>query len=110
MEQIEILNRIYSYNTIFSKRSIDIVKNILVISKENGNILSGKTGSGLRDSGRFIPQNQDDGYIIGWFIGIVENEDNIWFFAANIEGDKNAYGGKAREITMKILKDMGILK
>jgi beta-lactamase class D len=44
------------------------------------------------------------------FIGVVENEGNIYFFATNIEGDKNAYGGKAREITLKILKEMGILK
>ena len=110
IEQVKILSKIYSYNTPFSQRNVDIIKNILVISNENRNILSGKTGSGLKDSGRFITKNQDDGYVIGWFIGVVENENNTYFFATNIEGDKNAYGGKARAITLKILKEMGILK
>jgi bla regulator protein BlaR1 len=109
IEQVEILCRIYAYSSPFSQESTDIVKNILVISSENGIILSGKTGSGLKDRGRFIPKDKNDAYIIGWFVGVVEKEDNMYFFATKIEGDKNAYGGKAKEITIKILKDIKVL-
>ena len=104
-EQVEILKRIYTYQIPISKGNIDIVKRILVLSKENGATLSGKTGSGLKGIGSFIPQGTEDGYIIGWFIGYVERDNNVYYFATNIEGEKDAYGGKAKEITLKILKD-----
>ncbi len=104
-EQVEMLKRIYTYQMPISKGNIDIVKKILVLSKENGATLSGKTGSGLKDVGRFIPQGIEDGYVIGWFIGYVEKDDNVYYFATNIEGEKDAYGGKAKEITLEILKD-----
>lgn len=107
-EQVEMLRRIYSYQIPISKRNIDIVKKILVLSKENGAVLSGKTGSGLKGSGRFIQQGSDDGYIIGWFVGYVEKDSNVYYFAVNIEGEKDAYGGKAKEITLKILQDKKI--
>lgn len=104
-EQVEMLKRIYTYQIPISKENIDIVKKILVLAKKDGVVLSGKTGSGLKDSGKFIPQGTDDGYIIGWFVGYVEKDNNVYYFATNIEGEKDAYGGKAKEITLKILKD-----
>jgi bla regulator protein BlaR1 len=104
-EQVEMLKRIYTYQIPISKKNIDIVKKILVLAKKDGVVLSGKTGSGLKDSGKFIPQGTDDGYIIGWFMGYVEKDNNVYYFATNIEGKKDAYGGKAKEITLKILKD-----
>ena len=104
-EQVEMLKRIYTYQIPISKENVDIVKKILVLSKENGAVLSGKTGSGLKGNGRFIPQGADDGYIIGWFIGYIERDNNVYYFATNIEGEKDANGGKAKEITLKILKE-----
>jgi beta-lactamase class D len=104
-EQVEMLRNLYTYQIPISKENIDIIKEILVLSKENGAVLSGKTGSGLKASGRFIPQGIDDEYIIGWFVGYVERDNNVYYFATNIEGEKDAYGGKAKEITLKILKD-----
>jgi bla regulator protein BlaR1 len=108
-EQVEMLRKIYTYQIPFSKENIDIVKGILILSKEDDAVLSGKTGSGLKDSGRFIPQGADDEYIIGWFVGYIEKDNNVYYFATNIEGEKGAYGGKAKEITLKILKDKKLL-
>ena len=95
IEQIEMLRKLYDYQLPFSKRNIDIVKMIIIDSKEAGVTLSGKTGSG--------------GAVNGWFVGYVEKADNIYFFATNIEGEKEANGAKAKEITKNILKDKKIL-
>ncbi len=107
-EQVEVLKRIYAYQIPISKKNIDTVKKILVLSKDNNAVLSGKTGSGLKSS-RFVQQGQDDHYVIGWFVGYLEKNNNVYFFATNIEADKNAMGSMAKEITLKILKDKGLL-
>lgn len=105
MEQIGILRKLYDYKLPFSKRNIDIVKNIITLSDKNGARLSGKTGGGLDPAG--------DKYINGWFIGYVEKNGNVYFFAANIGPDGrsgwNADGQKAKEITLKILEDKDII-
>ncbi len=98
MEQIEILKRFYYYQLPFSKRNINIVKKILILLQENGAKISGKTGSGVIDNKN----------VNGWFIGYLEKDKNIYFFAANIEGEEGATGYKAREIALKILKNKGI--
>jgi len=46
--------------------------------------------------------------INGWFIGYVENNANTFIFATNIQGEDNAGGSAAVQITLSILKDKGI--
>jgi beta-lactamase class D len=103
-EQVEILRKLCDYQLPASKRNIDIVKNVITLSNENGIKLSGKTGSGI--------SSLNNGYTNGWFSGYVENNSNVYFFAANIEAydaaGKNAGGAEAKEITLKILKDRKI--
>lgn len=48
--------------------------------------------------------------INGWLIGFVENADNTYFFATNIQREKQATGEKATEITLSILSDLNIWK
>lgn len=104
MEQVDMLKRFYDYELPFSRRNVDIVKKIIVLSDNNGAVLSGKTGSGADSDGR---------YINGWFIGYVEKGGNVYIFAANIEptGDSGnaASGQTAKDITMEILKDKGLM-
>jgi bla regulator protein BlaR1 len=103
-EQVDMLRRFYEYDLPFSKRNIDIVKKIIVLSESNGAVLSGKTGSGV---------SPDGSYINGWFVGYVEKDGNVYIFAANIEpeGDssKSASGQIAKDIATKILKDKGLI-
>ncbi|MDQ7862455.1 penicillin-binding transpeptidase domain-containing protein [Peribacillus frigoritolerans] len=44
----------------------------------------------------------------GWFIGYVETKNNTYFFATNIQNENDSSGSKAGEITLSILKDLGI--
>ena len=103
-EQVDILRQFYDDLLPFSKRNIDIVKEIIVQSEDQGAKLSGKTGSGSKTN--------SDKNINGWFVGYVEKDEDVYFFATNIEANdssnKNVGGQEAKEITLKILKDKGI--
>lgn len=48
--------------------------------------------------------------INGWFIGFIENADNTYFFATNIQNEQHATGSKAADITLSILSDLNIWK
>lgn len=104
-EQVDVLRDFYDYQLPASKKNIDIVKNVITLSNENGIRLSGKTGSGGNSS--------NDKYVNGWFIGYVEKGKNVYIFATNIEAngssDKNASGLEAKEITLNILRDKKLL-
>lgn len=95
-EQVEILKRMYHYNLPFSRRSIDIVKKVITLDTKNGAKLSGKTGSSAMGP---------DG--ISWFIGYVEAEGHVYYFATEIRGP-SATGLKAEAITSNILHDKKI--
>jgi beta-lactamase class D len=97
-EQVEFLKRLYKGELPFSQRSMNIVKEILVLEKTETYQLSGKTGSGQR----ITPH-------AGWFVGYLETEGNVYFFATNIESfGSDGNGDKAREIARNILQDLGL--
>ena len=90
LEQVIMLRRFYSDELPFSSRNVDIVKRVMVQQRRDEAVLSGKTG--YAGSG------------LGWFVGYVERNNNVYFFATNAQG-KNLGPGKASEITLKILAD-----
>jgi beta-lactamase class D len=98
VEQVEFLKRLYSGDLPFSQRSIKIVKEIMVLEDTPTYQFSGKTGAG-----------QMDAVNVGWFVGYINENDNVYFFAANIKGsDPDVNGVKAKEITQDILQDLGL--
>lgn len=98
VEQVQLLKDLYTNQLGFKEKNIQTVKEAIKLEEKNNEILSGKTGTGT--------VNGND--INGWFIGYVENGENTYFFATNIENKENASGVKAAEITLSILKDLGI--
>jgi beta-lactamase class D len=103
-EQIDFLRRLYANALPFSSRSLDIVKEILVLEKTDRYTLRGKTG--FADFGEH--------QAIGWFVGYVETPQNRWFFACNIltdnpEKDSDTIFKERKPISLKILHDLGIL-
>jgi beta-lactamase class D len=98
-EQVEFLKRLYTGELPFSQRSIDIVKEIMLLESEGPVQLRGKTGSGLMDA-----------LYVGWFVGYEEVDGNVYFFALNITSSSpEAKGSKAKEILLSILQDQVIL-
>jgi len=97
-EQVDLLYRLYSGKLPVSPENVAIVKKNITLSEDNGVRFMGKTGSGF----------QDDRWILGWFVGCVEKQGKRYFFATNIQAPDGATGGKTREITKLILKDLQI--
>ncbi len=100
IEQIEMLKKFYYNQFGFSSENIDVVKNsIRLYSTDNGTIY-GKTGTG-EVNGRNT---------FGWFIGYIEENGHIYFFATNIENEELATGAIAAELTFSILSDLKVGK
>ncbi|NMM62934.1 BlaR1 family beta-lactam sensor/signal transducer [Clostridium sp. P21] len=98
VEQVQLLKNFYTNKYKFKEENIKSIKNAIKISKKDGNVLSGKTGTGIVN-GKSIN---------GWFIGYVEKNDNIYFFATNIQNSNYASGSTAAKITLTILKNKNI--
>jgi beta-lactamase class D len=99
-EQVDFLRRLHKEELPFSKRSMEIVKRILVLEDTPDHRLSGKTGTVQRS-----------GQPVGWFVGVLEKAGNVYVFAANIEGsdvDEAFLKGRVG-ITRQILEELGLL-
>jgi beta-lactamase class D len=60
--------------------------------------ISGKTGSGIGSVN------------VGWFVGYLEQNSRVYFFATNIKGSSSEVNGpKAKEITYDVLQEFGLL-
>jgi beta-lactamase class D len=100
-EQVDLLKRLYANQLPFSTRTMEIVKEILVLEKTETYQLSGKTGSVQR----VMPHT-------GWFVGYLETNGNVYFFATNYETtDSNGIsnGETARKITTSILQGLELI-
>jgi bla regulator protein BlaR1 len=98
IEQVELLTDLQNNSFGFSLENINAVKDAIRLSSSDAGTLYGKTGTGRVDG-------QD---VNGWFVGLIEAENNTYFFATNIGSDSDATGRNATEITMSILSDMNI--
>lgn len=101
MQQIDCLKRLYKEELPVSKRAMDIVKSIIVLTDTNGYVMRGKTG-----------WSQSDTENIGWLVGWVEKEGNVYFYATNVVGslENKKFAESRRVITEKILLEMGVIK
>jgi len=98
-EQVAFLTRLYRNDLPFSRRSIEIVKEILPrLQGGGGAVLRGKTGSGV---------DEERHRSLGWFVGYVERGSDAAIFATNIKGteQEGADGPKARDVTLRLLKE-----
>ena len=99
-EQIEFLRRLYEEDLPFSQSTMQTVKDIILLEETPAYRLSGKTG--------WASSVDPD---VGWFVGYVEKNSNVYYFATNIddEGSEESLGKISREITEGILAELGIL-
>lgn len=97
-QQIDFLKRLHDYQLPFSKRSVDIVKNIMIAKDTLDYIVRAKTGWGGQD-------NKD----VGWYVGYLEKKDKVYYFANCIQSTdlKNKDFANARiDIVYLILDDL----
>jgi beta-lactamase class D len=99
-DQVEFLRAFYENRLPVSRRSTEIVKDIMVFEKTPEYTLSAKTGGGPITGGKYI----------GWFVGYLEARGNVYYFAMNIEGASFAeIRDKRIGMTKKILTELEFL-
>lgn len=96
VEQVELLVKLYQNAWGFHDENINAIKEALQISSSSMRNFYGKTGTGCVDG-------KD---VNGWFIGFVEQKENTYFFATNINASENATGSQASKLTFSILKNL----
>lgn len=101
-EQVDFLRRFYSGDLGVSERSMRIAKELLVIEETPEYRLSGKTG--------WAALGVDGAPQIGWLVGYLERDDEVYFFATNIEIEENEDAAARLPITMAILRDLGLIE
>ncbi|QES87767.1 class D beta-lactamase [Rhizosphaericola mali] len=91
-EQLGLVKRLYFEQLPFQKRTINIVKKVMVQQQNSNYILAYKTGLGF-----------DNGRPIGWVVGWIEENKHPYFFVLNIEGQP---GKDISATRLKILNDI----
>ncbi len=97
-EQIQFLRRLYHNDLPFSKRSLSILKDIMVMEQTPDYTIRGKTG--FADS--VTPA-------IGWYVGYLEKGKNVYFFATNIDIRNKKDLSARMELTRRCFKDLAVL-
>lgn len=99
LQQIDFLKRFYASELPISRNTETIMKRMMLIEETETYKISGKTGWSIRK-----------GNNNGWFVGYVESESNVYFFATNIVPKKdfnmNMFPLIRKEITYKALKKL----
>ena len=93
-QQIDFLRRLYQNDLPFAQRTIDLVKDIAIAEQTPNYVLRGKTG--WADT-------------IGWYVGYLEQNDNVYFFATNIDLNSETDPAVRLEVTRLCLQDLGLL-
>ncbi|NDJ17934.1 class D beta-lactamase [Myxacorys almedinensis A] len=97
-QEIEFLQRLERNDLPFSQRSLDLVKDMMIIEKTPNYILRGKTG--------WINSVNPN---IGWIVGYLEQQNNVYFFATNITIPNSQDAAKRLEITRRSFQALGLL-
>jgi beta-lactamase class D len=96
------LVRLHDNKLPFSQRSIDIVKSIMIAKDTLEYVIRAKTGWGFHDE-----------LNIGWYVGYVETNDNVYYFANCIQtgdSDNEKFATARKEIVYKIMNELKIVR
>jgi beta-lactamase class D len=98
MEQVDFLQRLYGERLPFSKKSMDVVKDIMAQDKGTDWVIRSKTGWVAR-----VAPN------IGWWVGWLERKGDVWFFACNIDMAGPEQAKARKDVVVAVLKGEGLL-
>lgn len=98
-EQAEVMARIFGDNTDYSEETLDQLKQVMLLSKQDESEISiyGKTGMG-----------KARGIVVdSWYTCFADTDDKRIYFCVYLgeTDNKNVSSAKAREITIKIVSD-----
>lgn len=100
-EQTEVMERIFSHNALYSQKTQEHLKQVMLLTdqRDKGISIYGKTGMG-----------KEDGVVVdSWFTGfadLTDRDKQIYYCVYLGEtANKNVSSAKAREIAVKLLSD-----
>ena len=100
-QQVDFLKRLYLSQLPISKRTVTIMKRMMVMEINDVYTLSGKTGWSISND-----QNN------GWFVGYLETQNKVYFFATNIEPtgtfDRDRFIKTREDVTYAAFRELGI--
>ena len=97
-QQIEFLQRLERNDLPFSQRTINLVKDMMIIERTPDYTLRGKIG--------WIDSVKPN---IGWIVGYLEQNNNVYFFATNIVMPSTKEAPKRLEMTRRSFKALELL-
>jgi beta-lactamase class D len=99
-EQLGLVKQLYFEKLPFDRRSMDIVKKVMIQQNNANYLLAYKTGGGYRENGDAI----------GWIVGWIEENRHPYFFVLLTEGAHDTDMGVIKKnILMGILKQLRFL-
>ena len=75
-EQVAFIRRMYRNEISVAQRSLNLLKEIMLVEETDQYKFYAKTGAGRTDNGRWL----------GWYVGYVENKTGTYYFALNLDG------------------------
>ncbi|MBE9157236.1 class D beta-lactamase [Nodosilinea sp. LEGE 06152] len=100
-QQIEFLQRLYRNELPFSEAAIATVKDIMIVERTPDYTLRAKTG--------WAGFGEADQTQVGWYVGYLEQGDNVYLFATNIDMRQDSDGPARLELTRRCLSDLNLL-
>jgi beta-lactamase class D len=98
-EQVEFLKKVYQRSLPFSASSYETLSEIMLVEKTPNFTLRAKTGWSARSN----PQT-------GWYVGYVETENDVWFFAMNMKIRNEKDLPMRQKLTREVLQEKGIIE
>ncbi|MBE9110118.1 class D beta-lactamase [Nodosilinea sp. LEGE 07298] len=100
-QQIEFLQRLYRNELPFSEAAIATVKDIMIVERTPDYTLRAKTG--------WAGFGEPDQTQIGWYVGYLEQGENVYLFATNIDMRQDSDGPARLELTRRCLSSLNLL-
>lgn len=100
-QQIDFLQRLYQSELPFSEEAIATVKDIMIVERTPDYTLRAKTG--------WAGFGEADQTQIGWYVGYLEQGENVYLFATNIDMRQDSDGPVRLELTRRCLSDLNLL-
>ena len=105
VEQVRFLQKMHQGQLPLSKHSIDTLEEVMLVETTDSYSLYAKTGAGKANN-----QAKDSKAMLGWYVGFVENDKGVHYFAFNFTRGSYAEMKAARvEIARNHLKKAGVI-
>ncbi len=98
-QQVELLDQLLHGKLPFSSKNSALMKDVMKVATSAKGTIYGKTGTA------FSASNTPE---MGWFVGFANTQEKDYIFACLLKKGENASGKTAKEISLLILRDLGI--